>query len=309
MKNKKIGLTVSGSIAVGIAAMLWGIDGVLFTPQLQNLNASFVVFIINLFPFLLMNLFFYKKYTLLKSMSLSDFKFFVLIALFGGVLGTLSMVKALFLLDFNNLSVIVLLQKLQPIFAIILARILLKEKVKKNFVFWASVTIISGYFLTFGMSLPDFSTKGINTVYAALLSLLAAFSFGSSTVFSKKILADYSFASTTFYRYFFTTVIAFFVVIFNGHICDFSQVTPKNWLFVAIIGLTSGTGAIFLYYYGLRNIKASLSTIIELLYPISAVLLDSIVNKTVYSPTQWTAALVMFFAIIKLNLKDKEDSK
>ena len=239
-------------------------------------------------------------------MTCSDLVYFLLIALFGGALGTLAIVKSLFLLHFNHLSVVVLLQKLQPVFAVLLARIILKERIKKHFTLWAGIALVAGYFLTFGWSLPDFSTEGITTVYAALLSLLAAFSFGSSTVFSKKILGNYSFVSSTFFRYGFTTLIMFFIVLFAGHLGDFSQVTPRNWLFIGLIGLTTGSGAIFLYYYGLRNVRASLSTFLELMYPITAVVLDYFVNGTVYSPVQWVAAFVMLFAIVMLNVDKKK---
>ena len=244
MKDNQQNTKLIGALAVALSAMLWGVDGILLTPQLYNLNTAFVVFVIHLFPFLLMNLFFYREYRHLKTMTHSDLIYFLLIALFGGALGTLAIVKSLFLLHFNNLSVVVLLQKLQPVFAVILARIILKERIKRHFALWACVALVGGYFLTFGWSLPDFSTEGITTVYAALLSLLAAFSFGSSTVFSKKILGNYSFVSSTFFRYGFTTLIMFVIVLFAGHIGDFSQVTPRNWLFITLIGLTTGSGCI-----------------------------------------------------------------
>ena len=306
MKDHTRNARIGRAMAVALSAMLWGVDGILLTPQLYNLNTAFVVFVIHLFPFLLMNLFFFREYRHLKTMSRSDLLYFFLIALFGGALGTLAIVKSLFLLHFNSLSVVVLLQKLQPVFAVILARIILKERIKKHFALWASIALIGGYFLTFGWSLPDFSTEGIVTLYAALLSLLAAFSFGSSTVFSKKILGNYSFVSSTFFRYGFTTLIMLVIVLFTGHLGDFPQITPRNWLFIALIGLTTGSGAIFLYYYGLRNVKASLSTFLELMYPITAVVLDYFVNKTTYSPIQWIAAFVMLFAIIMLNTEKSE---
>lgn len=295
-----------GALAVALSAMLWGVDGILLTPQLYNLDTAFVVFVIHLFPFLLMNVFFFREYRQLRTMSKSDLIYFTLIALFGGALGTLAIVKSLFLMHFNSLSVIVLLQKLQPVFAVILARIILKEHIKRHFVLWASIALIAGYFMTFGWALPDFTTEGVTTVYAALLSLLAAFSFGSSTVFSKKILGNYSFVSSTFFRYGFTTLIMLLIVLFSGHIGDFSQITPRNWLFIALIGLTTGSGAIFLYYYGLRHVKASLSTFLELMYPITAVILDYFVNKTVYSPVQWIAISVMLFAIVMLNVEKEK---
>ena len=307
MKENQHNTKLIGALAVALSAMLWGVDGILLTPQLYNLNTAFVVFVIHLCPFLLMNVFFFKEYRHLKAMTRSDLFYFFLIALFGGALGTLAIVKSLFLLHFNNLSVVVLLQKLQPVFAVLLASIILKERIKKHFVLWASIALIAGYFLTFGWAVPDFSTEGITTFYAALLSLLAAFSVGSSTVFSKKILGSYSFVTSTFFRYGFTTLIMLVIVLFTGHICDFSQVTSRNWFFIALIGLTTGSGAIFLYYYGLRHVKASLSTFLELMYPITAVVLDHFVNKTVYSPVQWVAAFVMLFAIVMLNVSSSRN--
>ena len=125
MKDNQQNTKLIGALAVALSAMLWGVDGILLTPQLYNLNTAFVVFVIHLFPFLLMNLFFYREYRHLKTMTRSDLVYFLLIALFGGALGTLAIVKSLFLLHFNNLSVVVLLQKLQPVFAVILARIIL----------------------------------------------------------------------------------------------------------------------------------------------------------------------------------------
>ena len=295
MIDEKRKIRAKGALAVAFSAMLWGVDGILLTPQLYNLNTSFVVFLLHLFPFLLMNVFFFREYRHLKTMTRSDLLFFLLVALFG-----------VFLLNFNNLSVIVLLQKLQPVFAILLARLILKERVRKNFAIWASLALVASYFMTFGWSLPDFSTNGITTVYAALLSLLAAFSFGSSTVFSKKILGNYSFVTSTFFRYGFTTLIMLVIVLVGGHLLDFAQVTQRNWLFVALIGLTTGSGAIFLYYYGLRNVKASISTFLELMYPITAVVLDYFVNHTKYTPVQWMAAFVMLFSIVMLNVNSKK---
>jgi len=298
--------TVTASVAIGLAAMLWGVDGVLLTPQLGNLNAAFVVFIIHLVPLAIMSIVFPKEYKLLKTITPKDFFYLFLVSFFGAVLGTLSIVKALFLMNFNSLSVVVLLQKLQPVFAILLAFFILKEKIHKHFILWASIALVSGYFLTFGWSLPDFTGEKSNLIKAALWSLLAAFSFGCSTVFSKKALTKFSFVSSTFYRYFFATIIAFIIVLFSGHLSDFQLVTQRNWLFIIIIGLTTGSGAIFLYYYGLRNVKAMVSTFIELLNPVTALLLDSLINKTQYSIIQWSAAAIMLFAIIKLNLNEQK---
>ncbi|RLD71327.1 MAG: EamA/RhaT family transporter, partial [Bacteroidetes bacterium] len=127
LKNNQI---IIGTLAISISAIMWGFDGVVLTPRLSNLNVGWVVFILHAIPFLLMNIFMFKQYKNLNTFVKQDYLLFFLIALFGGAIGTIAIVKALFLVDFHQLSVVVLLQKLQPIFAIILAAILLKEKIK-----------------------------------------------------------------------------------------------------------------------------------------------------------------------------------
>ncbi len=297
MRNREI---IRGTAAIGFSAILWGFDGVVLTPRLHGLNVGYVVFMLHAIPFLLMNIFMFSEYKQLKTFLRQDYITFVLIAVFGGAIGTVAIVKALFLVNFKDLSVVVLLQKLQPIFAITLASILLKEKIKKQFALWASLAVFASYFLTFGWHLPGMSTNK-NTLYAALLAILAAFSFGSSTVFSKKILLHFNFLTATFFRYGFTTVIMLFYVVIFGKYTEVMHTNRLHWMLFVLIGLTTGSGAIFIYYYGLRRVKAIVATISELLFPVSAIFFDYVVNGSMLSPVQLISAAVMVFAIIKLS--------
>ncbi len=279
---------------------MWGLDGVVLTPRLYNLDVSLVVFILHALPFLLMHTFLYREYRYLKQFSRQDFLVILMIALFGGAIGTLSIVKALFLINFKELSVVVLLQKLQPVFAIILAAVILKERINKYFILWASVALIGGYFLTFGFSPPDLHT-GSKTALSAMYALLAALSFGSSTVFSKMILQKYSFKTATFYRYGFTALIMLIFLFLSGKSLDFSQVNRINWLIFFIIAITTGSGAIFLYYFGLNHVKASVAVMCELFFPISTIIFDYIFNGSRLSAVQWVSAALMIYAIVNLN--------
>ena len=139
MEKKKYLL---GVILVVISAILWGVDGVVLTPRLFNLPVPFVVLLLHLLPFLLMSVFFYKEFRNLKDFTKLDYIGFGLIGLFGGALGTLAIVKALFLVNFQSLTIVVLLQKLQPVFAIILAKLILKEKLENRFIFLFKGSII-----------------------------------------------------------------------------------------------------------------------------------------------------------------------
>ena len=292
---------IIGAVSISLAAVMWGLDGVVLTPRLYNLDVGWVVLILHALPFILMHSFLYKEYVALRIFTRQDYLVILMIALFGGAIGTISIVKALFLINFKELSIVVLLQKLQPVFAISLAAVILKERINKYFVLWASIAILGGYFLTFGFDLPDFST-GDKTVLSAMYALLAAISFGSSTVFSKLILKRYSFKTATFYRYGFTTLIMAVFLVFFGSPISFGDITPMNWTIFFIIAFTTGSGAIFLYYYGLNQVKASVAVICELFFPISTILFDYIVNHSRLSLIQWVSAALMVFAIVNLNL-------
>jgi len=297
MKREKL----IGAFAISLAAAFWGVDGVVLTPRLYNLDVTFVVFMLHALAFLIMNTFLFKEYRQIRNFDSSDLITFLLIALFGGAIGTMAMVHALFLVNFEKLTIVILLQKLQPIFAIALAVIFLRERMRRYYFIWATLAIVAGYFLTFGTSVPNFKT-GDNTLEAALFSLLAAFSFGSSTVLSKKILGRYSFYTATFYRYGFTTVIMLLFILSTGVYIQYEGITNENWLIFMIIAITTGSGAIFMYYYGLKKVRAVIATICELFFPVTAIILDYFINEQRLSWVQWISAFVMLFAIINLNI-------
>jgi len=292
----------TGAMAICVAAILWGLDGVVLTPRLYSLDIGLVVFIFHALPFLLMNIFMYREYKHLKRFTSGDVLMFFLLSFFGGAIGTLAIVKALFLVNFKALTVVVLLQKLQPVFAITLAALLLGEKLRRNFLVWSALAITAGYFLTFGFKLPDMETGG-QTALAAGYSLLAAFAFGSSTVFSKKVLRKFSFFTATFYRYAFTTILMLLYVLSSGMLHGIPDINSTQWVIFAIIGITTGSGAIFLYYFGLTRIRAMLATICELCFPVSAIIFDYFINDKILTPVQWISAAVLVFAILKLTLE------
>lgn len=297
-KRKEI---ILGVFFISFAAILWGLDGVVLTPRLFNLEVGYVVFMLHLIPFILMNFIFKDEYKRLKEFSKKDIITFLLIALFGGTVGTLSIVKALFLVNFQALTIVVLLQKLQPIFAIILAKILLKEKIKREVLQWGLLAIVAGYFLTFKFSLPNMSTDS-NMILAAMYALLAAFSFGSATVFGKSVISKYDFKTVVFYRYGLTSLIMLVYVLFNKSYLQIFKTTKENWFVFLIITFTTGSVAMLIYYLGLKKIKANIATICELFFPISSIFFDYIINGNILNSVQWVSAGIMIFAIMKLTL-------
>jgi len=265
----------------------------------------FVVFLLHALPFGLMQPVLFGCWKKLRGFDRSTWMVLFLVALTGGLLGTMFIVKALFLVNFKQLSVVVLLQKLQPVFAIFLASLLLKERLTGRFVAWAGAAIAGGYLLTFGFSMPDLE-GGDRTLWAAFFALMAAACFGAATVFGKLLLGKVDFKTATFARYGLTSVLALVYVLGTGEGLPFASVTQANWIVVVIISLTTGSGAIFLYYWGLTRVKATVATICELCLPLSAVILDYAVNGTRLGVWQWIGGLVLIGSILRITTMKSE---
>lgn len=286
-------------IAVIIAASLWGIDGIILRPFLYNLPVSLVVFVESTIIALILTPLFYRQISVIKNLSKRDLLAFVGVALFGGALGTMAITKALFFVNFVNLSIVVLIQKLQPVFAITLAAFFLKEKLSKQFFIWAGFAIIGAYLLTFGTNFPNLKT-GDSTAEAAFYALVAAISFAASTVLSKRALRNVSFQLGTYTRFLVSALIMFVIVISFGQIGHIEEITVNQFLIFLLIALTTGGLALFLYYYGLKRIDASTATICELAFPFTAVILEYLVHDNILDAIQWIGAIIMLYSIVRV---------
>lgn len=298
--NTQDNSTILSSIFVIIAASLWAVDGIVLRPSLYSLPVTLVVFVESSIVAIILAPFFKKYFGVIRSLSPKDWLAFLGVALFGGAIGTMAITRALFYVDFVNLSIVVFIQKMQPIFAIVLAGIFLKEKLKREFFIWAALAIVGAYIMTFGFNFPNLKT-GDKTTIAALFALLAAFSFGSSTVLSKRALRNVSYELGTYLRFSITALIMLVIVLSSGTIASVSAITTDQFWIFLIIAFTTGGPAIFLYYYGLKNISASIATICELAFPLVAVVLEYFVHDNILSPVQWIGAAMLLISIIKVS--------
>src|SRR5689334_3191069 len=113
-----------GPLLIVFAAILWGVDGVL-RRSLYTLPPITIVFFEHLIGALLIAPFFLPKLWKEK-LSRKEWWAILFVSLMSGVLGTLWFTTALAKTNFIPFSVVFLLQKLQPIFTIGTAAIVLK---------------------------------------------------------------------------------------------------------------------------------------------------------------------------------------
>ncbi len=282
-----------------VAAILWAVDGIVLRPELFSLPVTLVVFTESVIVAVLLTPILIKNLNVLKSLKYKDWLAFAGVALLGGAVGTMAITKALFYVNYVNLSIVILIQKLQPVFALILAWAFLKEKPSKEFLLWAFIAILGAYFMTFGFKRPAMQ-PGDKTALAALYALLAAASFGSSTVLSKRALRNVGFELGTYLRFAISALILLIIITSAGTIQNFPDITSKQIMIFLLIAFTTGGTAIFLYYYGLKQITASVATICELAFPLAAVALEYFLRGNILGPVQWIGAIVLFLGILRI---------
>jgi drug/metabolite transporter (DMT)-like permease len=284
-------------IAVIAAAFLWSLDGLL-RQQLFSVSSFLIITLEHTLGTILFLPFLIKGWNNIKKLDQRGWGSIMWISICGGILGTFFYTKALSYINYIDLSVVVLLQKFQPIFAIILAAVILKEKLSNRFLLLAVTALIGGYLVTFGNKpMADWDDK---TMIASLLALLAAFSWGSSTVLGKHALNKLPFQLVTSLRLTITALLAGIVLIGMGNSSEIVSLNSSQWIALSTIVISTGAVALFIYYYGLNHLPASHTTIYELFWPFSAICFDWFIRGRTMSPTQASGAIILLIAIVLL---------
>ena len=117
----------------------------------------------------------------------------------------------------GNPTVVILLQKTQPLFAIALAGLLLRERL--GWAYWPCfvVAMVGAYMISFG-DLGPFGALGSAELLTAALALGAAILWGSSTVLGRLVLRDMPFHALTGARLLLAAPLLAAIVVVQGSV-------------------------------------------------------------------------------------------
>jgi drug/metabolite transporter (DMT)-like permease len=147
---------------------------------------------------------------------------------------------------------------------------------------------------------------GAGTIIAALFALGAAAAWGSSTALSKLLIKDVGATAATSMRFVTTTLISFLAVLLMGKLSTFALVGQTELLRFFVIAWSTGMIGLWIYYKGLTTVRASVSTILELVFPLLAIVIDAVMYKTFLLPEQMLAAAVLLFAMYRVTAVARE---
>jgi drug/metabolite transporter (DMT)-like permease len=289
----------AGAAAILTAAFLWSLDALL-RQSLYSLPSMVIVFSEHALGVVLTLPWLIRYWPRIRHLSRKTWVSLFWVAFFGGLLGTLAYTSALSYINYIHFSVVVLLQKLQPVFAMILARIVLREQFGHRFYLWAALALAGSYLVAFPDILPRWDDGGKH-VYAGLLAVAAAFAWGSSTVMGKYSLRHLDTRIVTPIRLGLTTLLSGIYLLFFVRLSSLPQISSSQIFYLVAIVLSSGAVALSIYYYGLKKVAASQATILEMFWPISAVFIDWVFFKHALTWSQSVGAVMMLFAIYQVS--------
>lgn len=295
----------TGPWLVVAASLLWAIDAPFRKYLTQDLSSTTIVFMEHITIAALVIIFLWKYFKEFKQLQWREWLAVIFIAFGGSALATVFFTQSF---HYLNPSVAILLQKVQPFIAILMASFILKEILNKRFWLFALLGVFGAYLVTF----PELKIEGLQFFQSnlgVLLALLAAFFWGGSTVFGKVVLQKISFQAMTAIRFLSALFFLLLIQIYYGRVAEVSQASNKDWLFVFIIAIAAGFISLFIYYRGLRHTRASIATIGELAFPFSAVIINWIFLDAKLELGQILGGLILFFAVAGLSRINEESIK
>ncbi len=191
----------------------------------------------------------------------------------------------------------VVVQHLQPLFAIFGAVVVLRERLRPRFVLFVLPALVGVWLLAFPRPF-DVTLAGLSVV---LLALGAAALWAAGTVLGRYVAPTIPPIELTTLRFLFGLPAALVIVAFTG-----SPVwVPDVGSTVAVLGLVLVPSllALVVYYLGLRRTAASRATLAELAYPLVGALVGITLGSSL-GATQWVGLAVLATSVTVLSLHE-----
>ncbi len=290
----------SGFWLVVLGAALWGVDPVFRIILLKSLTSSQIVLLEHVVLFLAAAPVLWRHRAELKGIRLRQAGALLVVSWGGSAVATILFTKAL---ASGDLNAVLLLQKLQPLFAIGLAAVVLKERLPRNFGLLIVVALFGTYLLTFGWTVPFGHVNNFISV-GSLLALGAAALWGGSTVMGRYLLGSMKYETVTSLRFMLALPLLFVVTAAEGAPWQMNGGTGATAAIVINLllqALLPGLFSMLLYYKGLNTTKASFATLAELSFPMTGIVINWIFFDTVVTFSQLTGFALIWFTLFLIS--------
>jgi DME family drug/metabolite transporter len=288
--------SVPGIVLVSVAAAMWGLDGLIRKPLSSSTSAFTIVFGEHVVLVALTLPLLVPALRALHRAGPAYVAAGIAVGAGASAIATILFTKALFHGDFIT---VVVLQKAQPLIAVLGAWLVLKEQPRPGFA-WFLLPALAGVWL---IALPHPLEPHLRGLSPILETLAAAALWGMGTVFGRLLSRRLTFDQVTTVRFAFGLVASACALPIVGA-SAFSNAHDSLW--IAVLALVTGLLALGLYYYGLQRTPALLSALGELAFPVTATLVGIYAFDDTLRWTQWVGVAVTVGVIGLLPVRRRE---
>lgn len=289
----KLGLRSVGCLAVVVASVIWGSNGVIVN-QVSLPSYTIAFFRVSFATLSLwLGILFTRKWRVMRVRG--AWRILVVLGLLLA-LGWAFLFQAMKLIPIGNA---VLLNYTAPVFVALLAPIILKEKVRRV-TLYALALSVAGILLI--SSTQDFQVYDLSLL-GVVSALSAGFVYALFVIFAKKTLTSLSGYSVALYSYSFSSV---FLVPSLIQV-DLS-ISLSSWLLLLLLGVFNTAFAVTLYLRGLRLIKVQEAAVLTYFEPASAVGFGYLLLAQQPTPTMIVGGLLILSAGYVVASKTEEEA-
>ncbi|MEJ2043322.1 MAG: DMT family transporter [Reinekea sp.] len=291
---------MTGTLLIFIATFFWAVDTLIRYPLLEaGLSALQIVFIEQSMLVFITSLWLKARDQSFWVFSQRDIPSLLIIGGLGQAIGTLAFTQAF---SYMNPTLVILLQKLQPLVAISLSALVLKERIHSGFIVCAALALL-GSCLIVAEDVTAFWQSGVWHYSDQLLirlagyglALLAVVSWGASTVFGKRLaLSGYNSGQIMHGRFVFGFIVLLPFLFWQ---MPFEQQPVGGSIAkIALMVLLSGLLGMLFYYQGLKRVQSKQSALAEMAFPVMAGVINWLVLDLALTRIQIVGGLLLIIA-------------
>jgi drug/metabolite transporter, DME family len=280
---------IPGVVLVSIAAVMWGLDGLIRKPLSHSTSPATIVFGEHVVLVALTVPLLAVAFRALWQAGPRYIAAGIAVGAGASAIATILFTQALFHGDFITVLV---LQKAQPLVAVAGAWLVLGEQPRPRFA-WFLLPALAGIWL---IALKHPLAPHAHGLTPIAESLGAAALWGLGTVFGRFLGRRLAFEHVTTVRFAFGLVASACALPIVG---TTAWASAHDSVWIAVLALVTGLAALGLYYYGLRRTPALLAALGELAFPVTATLIGIYVFSSSLRWTQWLG-VVLTVAVVSL---------
>jgi len=287
---------VPGIVLVSIAATMWGLDGLIRKPLASSTGATTIVFGEHVVLVACTATLLVPALVALWRAGTRYVVAGVIVGAGASATATILFTQALFHGDFIT---VVVLQKAQPLVAVVGAWLVLGEQPRPRFA-WFLLPALAGIWL---IALPHPLAPHAHGLTPIAETLGAAALWGLGTVLGRYLTRRLTFEHVTTVRFAFGLVASACALPIVGA-AAYSD--AHDSFFIALLALVTGLAALFLYYYGLQRTPAILAALGELAFPVTAALVGIYAFDSSLRWTQWVGVVVTVAVVSALPARRRD---